>query len=143
MTTWKTTAGCWTIHSRTASATYVYDGDCGICRSSMHWAARVGADFTAVPYQRANLDAAELTVADCAQSGHFVEPTSESGSLVSRGADSWIRLMRTAPQPWRTLALLAAHGPLHLIARLGYIAVANGRSSRANACSVLPSRTDE
>lgn len=143
MTTWKAAAGRWTIHSRTASPTYLYDGDCGICRSSMHWAARVGAAFTAVPYQEADLDAAELTVAECARSGHFVEPTSEGGSLVSRGADSWIRLMRTAPQPWRALAVLAAHGPVHLIARLGYLTVANSRSSRTNACTVSPSRTTE
>ena len=115
--------------------TFVYDGDCGFCTSSVHLMERlrIRADVV-IPWQHADLDALGLTAEECRAAAQWVGDSRRSGHLA-------FAAVLEASGPWRPVGLLLrAPGVSWLAARV-YDWVAAHRMSLPGgtpACAVPP-----
>jgi len=95
-------------------STFVYDGDCGFCTTSVHLMQRLRMlPGDVIPWQHADLDALGLTSEQCMQAAQWVDAGEHrSGHLAFAEA-----LRRRGP--WKPLGLLLqAPGVSWLAARL-------------------------
>lgn len=75
-------------------ATFVYDGDCGICRYWVeYWMAQTGAAVVYRPYQEAAASFPDIPVQDFERAVQFIE----TDGRVYAGAAATFRLLRHAP----------------------------------------------
>ncbi|QSB14074.1 DUF393 domain-containing protein [Natronosporangium hydrolyticum] len=120
------------------TATFVYDGDCGFCTRSAEFAQRrVPTAATIVPWQRADLTALGLTVAEVDEAVQWVAP----GQPVRSGPAAIAELLRSSGRRWRWLGGLLARRPVLSLAWPAYRLIARNRHRMpgGTAACVLPS----
>ena len=117
----------------------VFDGDCAFCTSGITWLARaLPGGFDAVPYQRADLAALGLTLAECRARLQWTTGRGAPGPESERrsGAQAVAALLRAGGRARgglvggaaRVVGTLAAHPPLSWVAAGVYAVVAANRS---------------
>jgi predicted DCC family thiol-disulfide oxidoreductase YuxK len=106
------------------TTTFVYDGDCGFCTTSVRWAVRLrlGADVV-TPWQHADLAALGLTEEQCAAKLQWVG----DDGRISSGHEAVARMLLQGPLPWRPLGALLLVPPLSWLAARVYDLVAANR----------------
>jgi predicted DCC family thiol-disulfide oxidoreductase YuxK len=105
--------------------TLVFDGDCGFCTTSARMVERRFAvpGLVVVPWQRADLDALQLTAEQCTE---LLQWVGADGSHAS-GADAIAALLLTNRAPWRWLGHLLRLPGLRWSAAVVYGWVARNR----------------
>ena len=104
--------------------TLIYDGDCGFCTATAHWAERrLSGDYPVVPSQQADLAALGLSDEDVARSAWWIDPDG------TRWDDhrSIAKALRAMNAPWPAVGRLMTLGPINPLARGVYRLVANNR----------------
>lgn len=109
--------------------TYLVDGDCGFCTAAMRRVLeRFPGTFTAVPYRQAPLDALGLSLAECAERGHFLEPHGERVRIMA-GGQSWAGILQQQSGVWLRLGLAMSQEPLRTATDVVYRWVAANRGT--------------
>lgn len=102
----------------------VFDGDCGFCTRSIEWGRRrIRRMSTAVPFQRADLDALGLDAATCRTAVQYVG----ADGRITAGERAVASLLRDAGWPWSPLGRLLALPGVRAVAGLVYRWVARNR----------------
>lgn len=112
--------------------TYLMDGECGFCKNTMAKVLRSFPDtFTAVPYQAVSLAEYGLTLEQCSQRGHFLQPAGESVKIMASG-QSWAGILQQQPGLWGVLGRSMSRAPLRFATELVYrwVAANRGQLSR-------------
>ena len=110
----------------------IYDGDCGFCTVTAHWAEeRLGSMAPVTPWQSLQLDAYGLTEAEVTTAAYWVD--ADGGTR--RGHLAVGRALEAIGGAWRPLGWLLQHPPVSWLARPGYWLVARYRYK-------LPGSTD-
>jgi hypothetical protein len=114
----------------------VFDGDCAFCTTSVHWyEKRFPGAFTAVPYQRADLDPLGLTERECHARLQWIGDTRDPRGTRESGARAVGALCRTGGHArggaggalWRAAAGLTVVPPFSWLAEGLYRVVAANR----------------
>jgi predicted DCC family thiol-disulfide oxidoreductase YuxK len=100
--------------------TVIYDGECRFCKASVDWLA-LKLQFTAHPFQTANLSQFNLTREECAKEVIAIE-----AGKTFRGSEAITILLRARGNRFLS-AIIAVSGPL---GRSGYRWVATHRNSK-------------
>lgn len=120
--------------------TLVFDGDCGFCTSSVHWAQRWCRPAVAfVPWQRLDLEANGLTLDEVTRSVQWL-PASP-GAPVRSGAGAAARTLLRSRWPWRPVGALMLIPPISWLAEVVYRIIAANRyrlPGGTPACAVPP-----
>ena len=102
-----------------SNTTVIFDGECRFCKASINWLA-LKLDFTAHPFQSANLAPFNLTREECAK-----EVIAIQAGKTFRGSEAITLLLRARGNRFPA-ALITASG---FIGRAGYRWIASHRGS--------------
>ncbi len=116
-------------------ATFIYDADCGICRSTVRFLqdrSAVGLDFRTYQQQPSEMRRAGLTPDDCRQAAYVVAWEDGFSPKVYRGASAVNYALRSLPGlhrvGWRSLGSFYAFPVIRQIEDICYAWVARNRS---------------
>jgi predicted DCC family thiol-disulfide oxidoreductase YuxK len=122
--------------------TFVFDGDCGFCTSTVNALSRfVAPDVDYLPWQRADLARLSLSADQVESEVWWLHPDETSAG----GARAFTRLMRRGRRPWPLLGRLAELRPVVPLAVWVYRWVARNRHRLPGgtpACAVDRVRDD-
>ena len=112
-----------------ATATLIFDGDCGFCTTSVRWLEKHLSEFPiAVPFQWADLESLGVTEAEARDRVWFVVGGQGSGGRRFGGHRAVSALLRRQSHiGWRFLGHLLVAPGFSLIAAGGYALVARYR----------------
>lgn len=114
----------------------IFDGDCGICTSSVTVIKRwIRPRIDIEPWQRTDLAAYGLTEAECTSAVQFVRPDRS----VLAGSRAVMAMLRCAPQPWPVLGAVGDLPGVAQVADRVYRWIAANRSrlpGSTPACAV-------
>jgi hypothetical protein len=125
--------GIWWVPQPADSAvrqpTYLVDGDCGFCMAGMRRVLRAfPGTFIAVPYRTAPLGALGLTLAECQERGHFLEPHGDRVRIMA-GGQSWAGILQQQSGVWLRLGEALSREPLRTVTEQVYRWVAANRGT--------------
>ena len=101
----------------------LFDGRCGFCTWSVHFAQRViGSNARFVPFQSVDVSAYGLTVQECAEAVQFVD-----SSGIQSAERAVAAIMRSGSGAWRPIGRFVGSAPVRPLAGVVYRLVARHR----------------
>jgi predicted DCC family thiol-disulfide oxidoreductase YuxK len=111
-----------------AKPTLVFDGDCGFCTSTVHWAERrCRPAVRFVPWQNLDLAAHGLSHEAVTSSVQWLSPRTSAGRPVPHGSAAVARTLLRSRWPFRPIGALMLVPPVSWLAELVYRLIARNR----------------
>ena len=111
-----------------ATPTLVFDGDCGFCTTSVHWAERwCRPAVRFVPWQELDLEAHGLTVGAVTSAVQWLRPRTSPDKPIPAGSAAVARTLLRSRWPFRPVGALMLVPPFSWLAAGVYRLVADNR----------------
>ena len=128
--------------TETSLPALIFDGDCGFCTMSVDFMQRwIRPRATILAWQFADLDALQLTAAECTQAVQWVPRSGPHSSGAAAVADA----LKSSPLPWPVVGSMMAAPAIRVLADRVYRLVAKNRyrlPGSTPACKVAAQSAD-